>query len=162
MSFQNVPEEVLSARPVAPVIDYNIKLIELTLTKLLDSLRTISHELTMRERQDSASASLAEKADAVLAVAKDTNATVRRIDARDVKRGKRQAEIDRQDKCFAIWEAGQRKEGVVALAGKKRVSRGNVFEYYKRELGEIGVGTAGEFARLLHARAQRLSRHARN
>ena len=92
----------------------------------------------------------------------DTRAIVKRIDARDVKRGKRQREIDKQEKCWAFWETGQRKEGVIALAGKKRVSRDNVFAYYKRELKAIGVKSAGEFIRCLHARTQRLSRQTGN
>ena len=102
------------------------------------------------------------KADELLAVAKETNAVVKRIDARDVKRGKRQREIDRQEKCYALWTAGQCKEGVIALAGKKRVSRNDVFEYYKRELKAVGVKSADEFARSLHARTQRLSRQTSN
>ncbi len=79
-----------------------------------------------------------------------------------MKRGKRQTEIDKQDKCWAIWEAGQRKDGVIALAGKRRVSRSNVFDYYKRELKGIGVKNASDFIRCLHARTQRLSRQTGN
>jgi hypothetical protein len=135
--------------------------IDAKLAQLVDSFRAISREFAMRERQIAFSAipsPLDENAAEVLAVAKDTNAVVKRIDARDVKRGKRQTEIDKQDKCFAIWEAGQGKEGVIALAGKKRVSRGNVFDYYKRELTAIGVGSASEFIKLLKRRERRLSR----
>ena len=98
------------------------------------------------------------KADELLAVAKETNAVVKRIDARDVKRGRRQTEIDRQEKCYALWTAGQCKKGVIALAGKKRVSRNDVFEYYKRELKAIGVKSADEFIILLKRREKRLSR----
>ena len=78
--------------------------------------------------------------------------------ARDGERGKRQAEIDRQDKCYALWMAGQGKQGVMALAGKRRLSRNNVFEYYKRELKAIDVESAGEFCALLKRREKRLSR----
>ena len=75
-----------------------------------------------------------------------------------MKRGKRQAEIDRQEKCYALWMAGQGKDGVIALAGKRRVSRNNVFEYYKRELKAVGVKGAGDFSTLLKRRERRLSR----
>ena len=69
---------------------------------------------------------------------------VKRIDARDVKRGKRQAEIDRQDKCFGYWEAGRRKEAV-AMAANGKVTYAAVFDYFKRELGAIGVKSVAKF-----------------
>ena len=40
----------------------------------------------------------------------------------------RPAEIDRQEKCYRYWEVGQGKEGVMAMAGRKRVCRHNVFD----------------------------------
>ena len=43
-------------------------------------------------------------------------------------------------------EDGQRKDGVIALAGKRRVSRSNVFDYHKRELKGIGVKNASACA----------------
>ena len=49
--------------------------------------------------------------DEIMSVVKDTNKIVKRIDARDVKRGKRQAEIDRQEKCYGYWEIGKRGKG---------------------------------------------------
>ena len=145
-----------------------VQRIDAKLEQLVDSFRAISREFAMREREIVFRAIPPErdaKADELLAVARDTNAVardtnavVKRIDARDVKRGKRQAEIDRQDKCYALWVAGQGKEGVIALAGKRRVSRDNVFEYYKRELKAIGVKSAAEFCMLLKRRERRLSR----
>ena len=146
----------------------HVQRIDTKLEQLVDSFRGIAREFAMREREIVFSAIPRDtdaKADELLAVAKetnavvkDTNATVRRIDARDVKRGKRQREIDRQEKCYALWTAGQCKEGVIALAGKKRVSRNDVFEYYKRELKAIGVKSADEFIILLKRREKRLSR----
>ena len=143
----------------------HVQRIDTKLEQLVDSFRGIAREFAMREREIVFSAIPRDtdaKADELLAVAKETNAVVKRIDARDVKRGKRQREIDRQEKCYALWTAGQCKEGVIALAGKKRVSRNDVFEYYKRELKAIGVKSAAEFARSLHARTQRLSRQTSN
>ena len=142
-----------------------VQRIDTKLEQLVDSFRGSSREFAMREREIVFRAiprDIDAKADELLAVVKDTNATVRRIDARDVKRGRRQAEIDKQERCYALWTAGQCKEGVIALAGKKRVSRNDVFEYYKRELKAIGVKSAAEFARSLHARTQRLSRQTSN
>ena len=135
-----------------------VQRIDAKLEQLVESFRTISREFAMREREivfRSIPQERDTKTDKILTV-------VKRIDARDVKRGKRQVEIDRQDKCWAIWEAGQRKDGVIALAGKRRVSRSNVFEYYKRELKGIGVKNASDFVRCLHARTQRLSRQTGN
>ena len=143
----------------------HVQRIDTKLEQLVESFRQISREFAMHEREIVFSAIPRDtdaKADELLAVAKETNAVVKRIDARDVKRGKRQAEIDKQERCYALWTAGQCKEGVIALAGKKRVSRNDVFEYYKRELKAIGVKSAAEFARSLHARTQRLSRQASN
>ena len=138
-----------------------VQRIDAKLEQLVESFRTISREFAMREREivfRSIPPAHDPKADEILAVAKDTNAVVKRIDARDVKRGKRQVEMDRQDKCWAIWEAGQRKDGVIALAGKRRVSRSNVFDYYKRELKGIGIKNASDFVALLKRREKRLSR----
>lgn len=135
-----------------------VQRIDAKLEQLVESFRTISREFAMREREivfRSIPQERDTKTDEILTV-------VKRIDARDVKRGKRQVEIDRQDKCWAIWEAGQRKDGVIALAGKRRVSRSNVFDYYKRELKGIGVKNASDFVRCLHARTQRLSRQTGN
>lgn len=143
----------------------HVQRIDTKLEQLVDSFRGIAREFAMREREIVFSAIPRDtdaKADELLAVAKETNAVVKRIDARDVKRGKRQREIDKQERCYALWTAGQCKEGVIALAGKKRVSRNDVFEYYKRELKAIGVKSAAEFARSLHARTQRLSRQTSN
>ena len=131
-----------------------VQRIDAKLEQLVESFRTISREFAMREREivfRSIPQERDTKTDEILTV-------VKRIDARDVKRGKRQAEIDRQDKCWAIWEAGQRKDGVIALAGKRRVSRSNVFDYYKRELKGIGVKNASDFVALLKRREKRLSR----
>ena len=131
-----------------------VQRIDAKLEQLVESFRTISREFAMREREivfRSIPQERDTKTDEILTV-------VKRIDARDVKRGKRQVEIDRQDKCWAIWEAGQRKDGVIALAGKRRVSRSNVFDYYKRELKGIGVKNASDFVALLKRREKRLSR----
>ena len=139
----------------------HVQRIDTKLEQLVDSFRGIAREFAMREREIVFSAIPRDtdaKADELLAVAKETNAVVKRIDARDVKRGKRQREIDRQEKCYALWTAGQCKEGVIALAGKKRVSRNDVFEYYKRELKAVGVKSADEFIILLKRREKRLSR----
>lgn len=135
--------------------------IDAKLNALVDSFRGISREFAMREREivfRSLPSEPVAKTDEILAVARDTNAVVKRIDARDVKRGRRQSELDKQEKCFAYWTAGQGKEGVIAMAGKYRVSRNNVFEYYKRELKSIGVKSADEFIALLKRRERRLSR----
>ena len=131
-----------------------VQRIDAKLEQLVESFRMISREFAMREREivfRSIPQERDTKTDEILTV-------VKRIDARDVKRGKRQVEIDRQDKCWAIWEAGQRKDGVIALAGKRRVSRSNVFDYYKRELKGIGVKNASDFVALLKRREKRLSR----
>ena len=166
-----------------------VQRIDTKLDQLVDSFRGISREFAMREREivfraiphdgisNEDAARIATKtaetlrpslddiqstAEKSVVIAAETNKTVKRIDARDVKRGKRQTEIDRQEKCYALWMAGQGKEGVIALAGKRRISRNDVFEYYKREFKAINVGSAVEFVRCLHARAQRLSRQAVN
>ena len=131
-----------------------VQRIDAKLEQLVESFRMISREFAMREREivfRSIPQERDTKTDEILTV-------VKRIDARDVKRAKRQVEIDRQDKCWAIWEAGQRKDGVIALAGKRRVSRSNVFDYYKRELKGIGVKNASDFVALLKRREKRLSR----
>ncbi len=146
--------------------DY-IQRIDAKLEQLVDSFRLISREFAMREREIVFRAiprDIDAKADELLAVAKDTNAVVKetnkiakRIDARDVKRGKRQSEIDRQEKCFAYWESGRTKEAV-AMAANGKVTHNAVYDYFRRELEAVGVKSAKEFHALLTCRAKRLSR----
>ena len=97
------------------------------------------------------------KADEIMSVVKDTNKIVKRIDARDVKRGKRQAEIDRQEKCYGYWEIGRQKEAVMTASNGK-VTYAAVFNYFKRELESIGVNSAAKFKLALSRRAKRLSK----
>ena len=88
----------------------------------------------------------------------DTRAIVKRIDARDVKRGKRQREIDRQEKCYALWEMGRAKESVKSAAKNGKVTYANVFEYFRRELEAMGIKSAAKFTLAINRRAKRLSK----
>ena len=97
------------------------------------------------------------KADEILSVARQTNAVVKRIDARDVKRGKRQAEIDRQERCFGYWEIGRQKLSV-KLGTNSKATHKDVFAYFKDELKDVGVITDRQFGLLLTHRSKRLSR----
>ena len=146
--------------------DY-IQRIDAKLEQLVESFRLISREFAMREREIVFRAiprDIDAKADELLAVAKDTNAVVKetnkiakRIDARDVKRGKRQSEIDRQEKCFAYWEIGRRKLAVQNGTNAK-VTHEGVFAYFRCELDAIGVKSAADFHTLLRRRTKRYSR----
>ena len=89
-------------------------------------------------------------------MAKETNATVRRIDARDVKRGRRQTEIDRQERCYSYWETGRTKEAVV-MSTNGKVTHKAVYDYFRSELEAIGVKSEKDFHALLMRRAKRLS-----
>ena len=108
----------------------------------------------------SAIASLAEKVESMMAVLLETSRAVRRIDERGVRRGRRARGRELQDRCFALWEAGRGKVAVVNGTNRK-VSRGDVFWYMKRELAEIGVATLDQFCGLLRRREKRLSICAR-
>ena len=141
-----------------------VQRIDAKLEQLVDSFRTISREFAMREREilfRSIPLERDTKTEEILAVAKSTNAIVKRIDARDVKRGKRQVEIDRQDKCFHYWEIG-RKEEAVLTATNGKVTYASVFSYFKRELESIGVTTEKQFGLLLTRRLKRLFFRSRN
>ena len=87
----------------------------------------------------------------------DTRAIVKRIDARDVKRGKRQREIDKQEKCWAFWETGRQKIAVKSGVNAK-VSHKDVFAYFKGELKAIGVKSEEAFHAFLRNRTKRYSR----
>ena len=141
-----------------------VQRIDTKLDQLVDSFRGISREFAMREREIVFRAIPHErdaKADEILAVAMDTNAVVKRIDARDVKRGKRQTEIDRQEKCFGYWEIGRQKLSV-KLGANSKVTYAAVFGYFKRELESIGVTTDKHFGLLLTRRLKRLSFRSKN
>ena len=144
-----------------------VQRIDAKLEQLVESFRLISREFAMREREIVFRAIPPErdaKADELLAVAKDTNAVVKetskiakRIDARDVKRGKRQSEIDRQEKCYGYWEIGRTKSAV-AMSANGKVTHKAVYDYFRHELEAMGVKSAKEFHALLTCRAKRLSR----
>ena len=96
-----------------------------------------------------------------LALARDTNARVKRIDARGAdRRGGRKEARERQEACFRYWELGLTKEAV-RNASNGRPRHEDVFDYYRRELAEIGVKTSEEFKTLLVRRQKRLSQSAR-
>ncbi len=79
-----------------------------------------------------------------------------RIDSRSVERGKRQREINRQEKCFEYWEIGRNKDAIRRSANGK-VTYEDVFNYFKRELSSVSVYTEAEFVELLNRRLKRLS-----
>ena len=99
---------------------------------------------------------LEEKLDELKDTTRKTQEVVMRIDARDVKHGKQKKENDRQDKCFDYWDRG-RQNPTIRQTAKGKVTYEDVFNYYKRELEEIGVKDAAEFRQLLTRRSKRLS-----
>ena len=82
---------------------------------------------------------------------------VKRIDARDVKRGKRQAGIDKQERCYSYWETGRTKEAVV-MSTNGKVTHKAVYDYFRSELEAIGVKSEKDFHALLRHRTKRISR----
>ena len=66
----------------------------------------------------------------------------------------------RKEACFRYWELGLTKEAV-RNASNGRPRHEDVFDYYRRELAEIGVKTSEEFTTLLVRRQKRLSQSAR-
>lgn len=100
------------------------------------------------------------KADVILDTATGTRKIVDRIDARSVRRGKREREIEKQETCFRYWEIARTKSAVIAGSNKK-VSYAAAFDYFKRELDGYGVRSAEDFTRLLQRRSKRVSIQAR-
>ena len=133
--------------------------IDARLGSLLESFRGISRAFEQREHEIKFRAVVDARADEALAVARDTNAIVKRIDARSVRRGRRAQARELQEACFRYWEIGREKPAVKgACNGRPRY--GDVFAYFRRELAEIGVETCEEFAKLLVRRQKRLSQSA--
>ena len=128
-------------------------------SSLLESYRGISRAFEQREHEIKFGASGSSAAEETLALAKDTNARVRRMDARDARRGERERARELQEACYRYWEIGSAKEAVRnSCNGRPR--HGDVFSYFRRELAEIGVETGEEFSRLLVRRQKRLSQSA--
>ena len=122
--------------------------------------RGISRAFEQREHEIKFGASGSTMAAETLALARDTNARVRRIDARGAdRRGGRKEARERQEACFRYWELGLTKEAV-RNASNGRPRHEDVFDYYRRELAEIGVETSEEFKTLLVRRQKRLSQSA--
>ena len=133
--------------------------IEARLGSLLESFRGISHAFEQREHEIKFKAVIDARAEEALSIARDTNAIVRRIDARSVKRGRRAQMRELQEACYRYWEIGCEKPAVKnACNGRPRYE--DVFAYFRRELAEIGVDTCEEFAKLLVRRQKRLSQSA--
>ena len=128
-------------------------------SSLLESYRGISRAFEQREHEIKFGASGSAAAAETLALAKDTNARVRRMDARAARRGERERARELQEACYRYWEIGSAKEAVRnSCNGRPR--HGDVFSYFRRELAEIGVETGEEFSRLLVRRQKRLSQSA--
>ncbi len=125
-------------------------------SSLLESYRGISRAFEQREHEIKFKAVVDAEAEETLAVARDTNAVVRRIDARGARRGQRAKARELQDACYRYWEIGVVKQAVKDSINHK-VGYSDVFEYFRRELAEIGVETCEEFATLLVRRQKRLS-----
>ena len=146
-----------------PRHDFELR-VDAKLEKLVESFRAISREFGIRERTIAFNA-LQEppahddaKADEILSAVKETRQIVKRIDARDVKRGKREREIDRQEKCYGYWMSGNRMDCIKSKSKNGRATYEAVFDYYRRELQTIDVTTPALFATLLTRRSKRLSR----
>lgn len=122
-------------------------------------LRGLSPKFEQREHEIKFKAVVDAKAEEALAVVRDTNAVVRRIDARGVKRGQRAKARELQDACYRYWEIGCGKPAV-KNAGSGRPRHEDVFAYFRRELAEIGVETCEEFSRHIVRRQKRLSQSA--
>ena len=138
-----------------PSHDMNQRL-DARLETLLDSFRGIARAFEQREHEIKFNAVANAKAEEALAIVRDTNAVVRRIDVRGVRRGQRAKSKELQDACYRYWEIGNGKSAVKnASDGKPRHE--DVFVYFRRELAEIGVETCDEFSKLLVRRQKRLS-----
>ncbi len=90
-------------------------------------------------------------------LAADTNRIVNRLYAHEVERGKRAKNIDIQEKCHAIWLAGCRNE-TIRMDIDRKVSRKDVYGYYKDELELMGVKSLREFNGFLTNYAKRKHR----
>lgn len=62
-----------------------------------------------------------------------------------------------QEACFAYWTQGRLKPAV-RQGSTHKVGYGQVFAYYRRELGALGVTSVELFTRALGARSDRIRR----
>ncbi len=138
--------------------DFDMR-IDARLGQLLESFRGVSRAFEQREHEIKFRAVVNANAEETLAVVRDTNAVVRRIDARGVRRGLRAMAKELQEACYRYWEIGCEKPAV-KNASNGRPRHEDVFAYFRRELAEIGVETCEEFSKLLVRRQKRLSQSA--
>ena len=110
---------------------------------------------------------LAEKTDVIAAkttdilnVTKSTRKIVGQINKRDIKRGKREQETEKQEACFRYWEIGRGKSALI-MGSNSKVTYKAVYDYFKREFEELGIKSAAELVKHLRRRAKRLSIHTR-
>ena len=141
-----------------PMHDYTQR-IDAKLAQLLESFRGISRAFEQREHEIKFRAVDETTAERTLAVVRDTNAIVRRIDARGVRRGQRAQARDLQEACYRYWEIGCEK-AAVKNASNGKVRYEDVYAYFRRELAELGVETSEEFSRILLRRLKRLAKKA--
>lgn len=135
--------------------------IDAKLGQLLESFRGISRAFEQREHEIKFKAVGDTTAEKTLAVVRETNAIVKRIDGRSVRRGQRAQARDLQEACYRYWEIGSEKVAVKnATNGKVRYE--DVYTYFRRELEELGVETSEEFSRILLRRLKRLSKKAQS
>lgn len=138
--------------------DYSLRL-DSRMAALVESFRGISRAFQQRENEIMFGAEKPKVDDEAMALIRDTNARVKRMEARDIKRGGREKSRELQEACFRYWEIGCTKIAVRnSRNGKPRYE--DVFTYYKRELTEIGINDSDEFAKQLIRRQKRLSQSA--
>ncbi len=124
---------------------------------IYDALNAFNQDLFVGNATPSADPPPADdRIDKLLDLQEETHEAVQRIDTRGKDRGKRAREIEKQERCFSLWEAGRRNPVVVQYA-RGKVDYEAVFNYYKREIIAIGVENLEEFVKYLRRRIKRLS-----
>ena len=79
-----------------------------------------------------------------------------------VKTGKREKSVARQNECWRIWEAGRRNPSVLQNSPNGHVRYADVFNFYRKELLDVGIKTVQGLEESLRRRTKRLSRTTSN
>ena len=94
------------------------------------------------------------KADSIEAKAADTNHRVRKL--QHDTNGHKHFTDEQIERCYAIWERAQHNQSVKSNCNR-RVSHEVAFNFYSRELKQIGISNVCRFASAIRAYSAKLT-----
>jgi len=102
------------------------------------------------------------KTNVIIAKQEHTRKAVNRIDERDkrAKHNKKQRfTYEQRDFAWNCWELARNNANLKLASGCNKVTHGQAFDYYRKDLASVGILTLDDFCSCLKTRNDRIVRH---